>query len=69
MELPPHPRGLLGRALLLPFGSGASRPIPNCAGERDEQVLAFLPWGGSCLRSHLSATSMAEAGLVPELSI
>lgn len=27
-----HPPRLSGRAVLLPFGSGASRPTPNCAG-------------------------------------
>lgn len=42
---------------------------PQLCWERDKRVLAFLPWGGSCLRSHLSVTSMAEAGLAQELSI
>lgn len=42
---------------------------PQLCWERDKQVLALPPWGGSCLRSHLSATSMAEAGLAQDPSI
>lgn len=48
------------------LGSGAS---PQLCWERDKQVLAFLPWGRSCLRSHLSAPTVAEAGLAQELSV
>lgn len=48
------------------LGSGAS---PQLCWERDKQVPAFLPWGRSCLRSHLSAPAKAEAGLAQELSI